>query len=176
MTSPLNEGTNQTQVEQQQAMNTSPTSSASVPEETVQEQETIAVVPPTSKTGWINSLRQRVFAGRDKRQDEQSDTLDPEPSFQRQARTKSLTREDALVEVVRWNKRRDLPITLLAWAGIIYLLLLVAQHIITTLLLLVVAAILAFALAPAVSFLQRWLPRVLAILIVYILVLGAWGL
>jgi predicted PurR-regulated permease PerM len=48
-----------------------------------------------------------------------------------------------------------------------------AGHIITPLLLLVIAALLAYALAPAVGLLQRFMPRLLSILLVYLIVLTA---
>ncbi len=51
-----------------------------------------------------------------------------------------------------------------------------AGHIVRTLLLLVLAALLAYALAPGVKLLQRVMPRFLAILIMYIVVLGVVSL
>ncbi len=48
-----------------------------------------------------------------------------------------------------------------------------AGHIGRTILLLIIAALLAYALAPGVKILQRFMPRLLAILLLYLLVLGA---
>ncbi|MBA2395255.1 MAG: AI-2E family transporter [Ktedonobacteraceae bacterium] len=48
-----------------------------------------------------------------------------------------------------------------------------AAHIVRAILLLVIAALLAYALAPGVKLLQRVMPRFLAILIMYLIVLGA---
>ena len=74
-----------------------------------------------------------------------------------------------------WQRRRDIPLAILAWTGVIALILWGAGHIIRTLLILTLAALLAYALAPAVKLLQRFMPRVLAMLIVYLVVLGAIG-
>lgn len=73
----------------------------------------------------------------------------------------------------KWALRRDIPLAILAWVAVSYIILIAANRIVRTLLLLVLATLLAYALAPAVRFLQRYIPRVFAILIVYLLVLGA---
>lgn len=73
----------------------------------------------------------------------------------------------------KWALRRDIPLAILAWIAVAYIILVAAGHIVRTLLLLILAALLAYALTPAVRFLQRYIPRVFAILIVYLLVLGA---
>jgi predicted PurR-regulated permease PerM len=72
----------------------------------------------------------------------------------------------------KWTRRRDIPLAILAWIALIAVLLWGAGHIIRTLLLLTIAALLAYALAPAVKVLQRIMPRFLAVLIVYLIVLG----
>jgi predicted PurR-regulated permease PerM len=79
------------------------------------------------------------------------------------------------VDVARWVRRVLIPLVILAWAGVALLLLWLAGHVIQTLFLLTLAALLAYALAPAVKFLQRVMPRLLAILIVYLIVLGAFS-
>jgi len=63
-------------------------------------------------------------------------------------------------------------LAILAWTGVALLLLWLVGHVIQTLLLLTFAALLAYALAPAVKLLERVMPRFLAILIVYLIVLG----
>ena len=73
----------------------------------------------------------------------------------------------------KWARRRDIPIAILAWTALVCLALWGAGHIVRTLLILTIAALLAYALAPGVKVLQRFMPRVLAILIMYLLVLGA---
>ena len=72
-----------------------------------------------------------------------------------------------------WARRRDIPIAILAWTALVFVILWGAGHIVRTILLLVIAALLAYALAPGVKVLQRFMPRFLAILIMYLLVLGA---
>jgi len=73
----------------------------------------------------------------------------------------------------KWARRRDIPIAILAWTALVCLVLWGAGHIVRTLLILTIAALLAYALAPGVKVLQRFMPRFLAILIMYLLVLGA---
>ncbi len=79
---------------------------------------------------------------------------------------------DATAVIAKWMQRIGLPLAILAWTGVALLFLWAAGHIIQTLLLLTIAAVLAYALAPAVKFLERAMPRFLAILIVYLIVLG----
>ncbi len=76
----------------------------------------------------------------------------------------------------KWKLRRDIPLAILAWIAVIAVILWAAGHIIRSLLLLAIGSLLAYALAPAVKLLQRVMPRILAILIVYLLVLGAFSL
>src|SRR5437867_2994757 len=80
---------------------------------------------------------------------------------------------DSAAMIATWIRRCGLPFAILAWTGVALLLLWLVGHVIQTLLLLTLAALLAYALAPAVTFLQRVIPRFLAILIVYLIVLGA---
>src|SRR5215470_13148026 len=72
----------------------------------------------------------------------------------------------------KWARRRDVPIAILAWTAVVAVILWAAGHIIRALLLLAIAALLAYALAPAVKLLQRFMPRALAVFIVYIIVLS----
>ena len=73
----------------------------------------------------------------------------------------------------KWTQRRDIPLTILAWIVLIGVVLWAASHVGRSLLLLAIAALLAYALAPLVRLFQRVMPRFLAILIVYLIVLGA---
>lgn len=75
-----------------------------------------------------------------------------------------------------WARRRDIPIAILAWTALVFVVLWGASHIVRTILLLVIAALLAYALAPGIKVLQRFMPRFLAILIMYLVVLGAVSL
>jgi predicted PurR-regulated permease PerM len=79
---------------------------------------------------------------------------------------------DDVADIAIWIRRCGLPFAILAWTGVALLILWLAGHVIQTLLLLTLAALLAYALAPAVQFLERLMPRFLAILIVYLIVLG----
>jgi predicted PurR-regulated permease PerM len=76
----------------------------------------------------------------------------------------------------KWARRRDMPIAILAWTVLVLLILWGAGHIVRTLLLLLIAALLAYALAPLVKIFQKIMPRFLAILLVYLVVLGAISL
>src|SRR5579864_6219111 len=80
---------------------------------------------------------------------------------------------DSVAVVATWMRRVGLPLAMLAWTAVALLILWLAGHVIQSLLLLTIAALLAYALAPAVKLLERVMPRFLAILIVYLLVLGA---
>ena len=72
-----------------------------------------------------------------------------------------------------WMGRLILALTILAWLAIGAVVLVVVGHLLGTLLLLIGAGLLAYVLFPLVRFLQRFLPRVLAIGAVYLVVLGA---
>lgn len=78
--------------------------------------------------------------------------------------------ESATIKWVRW---RDIGMAILVWIAIVFVILWGAGHIARTILLLIIAGLLAYALAPGVKLFQRFMPRFLAILIVYLLVLGA---
>jgi len=73
----------------------------------------------------------------------------------------------------KWARRRDIPIAILAWIAVAYVAFMGAGHIVRTILLLIIAALLAYALAPGVKALERVMPRFLAIIIMYLVVLTA---
>jgi predicted PurR-regulated permease PerM len=73
----------------------------------------------------------------------------------------------------KWIRRVGIPLATLAWVGLVAVLLWAASHVARSLILLAIAAILAYALAPLVNVLQRFMPRLLAILLVYLIVMGA---
>lgn len=83
--------------------------------------------------------------------------------------------DDVFLDLVKWVRRLLIPLSLLAWASIVILLLWGASHITRAILLLVVASLLAYALAPLVTLFARVVPRFLAILFVYLIVLGGIG-
>ncbi len=72
-----------------------------------------------------------------------------------------------------WINARDRGLALLIWLALLMVVFWLLSHIVTSLLLLSLAAVLAYALTPAVKLLERWLPRALAVVIVYILALSA---
>lgn len=76
----------------------------------------------------------------------------------------------------KWANRRDIPIAILAWIALGLFTVLAASYVIRTLLVVTIAALLAYALAPAVRLLHRIMPRVLAILLVYLVVLSGISL
>ncbi len=80
--------------------------------------------------------------------------------------------DDVLIDLAKWIRRLLIPLSLLAWAGIAILILWGVSHVTRAILLFVVASLLAYALAPLVTFFARVMPRFLAILSVYLIVLG----
>lgn len=76
----------------------------------------------------------------------------------------------------KWARRRDIPIAILAWIALGMVILWAVGHIARSLLVFTVAALLAFALVPGVKFLARVVPRVVAIIVIYLVVLSAFGL
>lgn len=76
----------------------------------------------------------------------------------------------------KWARRRDIPIAILAWLVLSGLLIWAASYIIRSILVVIVAALLAFALTPGVKLLERVMPRVLAVIVVYLVVLGGISL
>ena len=79
-----------------------------------------------------------------------------------------------------WQRALFVPLTILAWMAVIVIVLWLLGHIVKTVLTLILSAVVAFALTPLVSFFARWMPRVLAIALAYLLgfafVLGLLGL
>lgn len=75
----------------------------------------------------------------------------------------------------KWINARDRGLAILIWLALLLVVFWLLSHIVTTLLLIGLAAILAYALTPAVKLLDRWLPRSLAVVIVYIVALSALG-
>lgn len=72
-----------------------------------------------------------------------------------------------------WPRWRDIPLTILAWFLVIFVVLQAAGRVIGTLLVIAVAVLLAYGLLPLVRVLARTLPRPLAIAIVYLFFFGA---
>jgi predicted PurR-regulated permease PerM len=76
----------------------------------------------------------------------------------------------------KWMRRRDIPLAILAWIGVFAVLAWGASHLVRVLLLLIIAALLAYALAPLVKWLQGLIPRPFAIVVTCLVVLAVLAL
>ena len=76
---------------------------------------------------------------------------------------------------IRWSRWRDIPLAILAWTALVIIFFWLISHIVSSILLLIIASLLAYALSPAVQLLERFMPRLIAVLLVYIVVLGGIG-
>ena len=83
-------------------------------------------------------------------------------------------RQDEIINA-RWQRRRDIPLAILAWIAVGIIVLMALGYVTHTVVVLIIAGLLAFALAPVVKFLARFMPRFLAILIVYLVILSGLG-
>lgn len=83
---------------------------------------------------------------------------------------------DSRTVIAKWIPRIGLPLAILAWIGVALLVLWLAGQVIHTLVMLTIGALLAFMLAPAATVLERVMPRFIAILVVFLVVLVAMGL
>jgi predicted PurR-regulated permease PerM len=72
-----------------------------------------------------------------------------------------------------WVRRLLIPLTIMAWGFLIFLVLLLAGHVAGTLIYIAIAVLIAYALEPAVNRLANWMPRWLATLIAYVVFGGA---
>ena len=75
-----------------------------------------------------------------------------------------------------WTRRLIILLTTLAAIAVAAVLLWGASYIVTALLIFIVASLIAYAIVPVVDLFQRVMPRALAILAVYVIVLGLLGL
>ncbi len=87
--------------------------------------------------------------------------------------TRRLPPDDA---ATKWARRRDIPLAILAWIGVIAVVIWGVTYIVRVIVLLIIAALLAYALAPVVSWLQRLIPRPLAIVVACLVVLAVLAL
>ncbi|HSW97083.1 MAG TPA: AI-2E family transporter [Candidatus Saccharimonadales bacterium] len=76
---------------------------------------------------------------------------------------------------VKTTQRRDLPLTILAWIGVIAVLFFIIQKIWHSLIILIFGCVLAYMLFPVMKFLQRYMNRIWAILIIYVVLICAFG-
>jgi predicted PurR-regulated permease PerM len=79
-------------------------------------------------------------------------------------------------QAAKWKRRRDIPLAILAWIGVVAVVLWGAWHIIRALLLLVIAAMLAYALSPLVKLLEKYMKRPVAIILTCLVTLSILGL
>lgn len=75
----------------------------------------------------------------------------------------------------RWTRRLIISLTVLIWIVFVALFLWLIGHVIRIVILFAIGALLAYAIYPVVRFLQRVIPRWLAIAIVYIVILSGVG-
>jgi predicted PurR-regulated permease PerM len=92
-----------------------------------------------------------------------------------ETRPPTVPRADTSSPQSKWTRRRDIPIAILAWIALVIVICWAAGHVIRSLLLLAIAALLAYALAPVAKLFERFMPRFLAILITYLVVLSGLG-
>ena len=74
-----------------------------------------------------------------------------------------------------WARRRDTILTIVLWTLAVGMVFWLLSHVGRVILLLVISGLIAFALAPLTKLLSRFLPRPLAIILVYCVMLGALG-
>src|SRR5271166_6172127 len=68
----------------------------------------------------------------------------------------------------RWAHRRDIAIAIIGWLAILAGVVWAGAQIIQALLIVLLAALIAYALTPAVTFLTRFIPRPLSVFLVYL--------
>ena len=74
-----------------------------------------------------------------------------------------------------WNRRLIILLTILAALALAVTILWGISHITTSVLVVVIAALIAYAIAPAVEILHKVMPRALAILLAYLVVIIILG-
>jgi predicted PurR-regulated permease PerM len=86
------------------------------------------------------------------------------------------TSPTAITPTSTWLRRLIITLTLLAWIALAFVLFWLIGRVAEALLLLALGALLAYVIYPLVSFLQHVMPRFLAVIIVYLLVLSGLGI
>ena len=61
------------------------------------------------------------------------------------------------------------PLVVLAWLAVVLVVTWLLSHVTRAVLILVLGTLVGFALTPLVNFLQRWMPRIAAIAVSYVL-------
>ena len=72
-----------------------------------------------------------------------------------------------------WMRRLFIPLTVLAWVAVLGVVFWLAGLVAQTVILIALAVLIAYALTPLVNRLSRWTPRLLAIVIAYVIFGGA---
>ncbi len=80
------------------------------------------------------------------------------------------------IQTIDYTKLRDIPLIILLWTGVAIILLYLVQKIIEVIIVLVISVALAYVLNPLVTFFEKKMPRFLAILFTYLIVLIGIGL
>ena len=91
------------------------------------------------------------------------------------AQTATAETPPALITANEWARRRDTILTIVLWMLAVGMVFWLLSHVGRVILLLVISGLIAFALAPLTKLVSRILPRPVAILLVYSVVLGALG-
>jgi predicted PurR-regulated permease PerM len=86
------------------------------------------------------------------------------------------TKQQRVPDLAVWANRRDIALAILAWFAIFAVIIVLLSHISHTVFIFVIAAILAYALVPVVNVFSRFLPKWLAITIVYFTVTAGLGI
>jgi predicted PurR-regulated permease PerM len=73
---------------------------------------------------------------------------------------------------IDWQEALYIPLTILAWLAVAVVILWLMSHIVKTILTIALAGIIAFAMTPVVSYLEKRMPRLAAIAIAYVLGFG----
>jgi predicted PurR-regulated permease PerM len=73
---------------------------------------------------------------------------------------------------IDWQRAFIIPLTILAWLVLVVVVGWLLGHVLRTVLTLVLSGVVAFALTPLVSYLERWMPRGLAVAVAYLVGVG----
>ncbi|TMD56422.1 MAG: AI-2E family transporter [Chloroflexi bacterium] len=95
--------------------------------------------------------------------------------FSNQSQPASNNNYNMSTSTTRWVRRLIISLTIFVWIALGIIAINAAGYIIGTLLVFIVACLLAYAIAPVVKLLQRFMPRFLAILLVYVVGFGLLG-
>jgi len=73
------------------------------------------------------------------------------------------------------KQKRDLPLTILAWVGVIAVLFFIIEKVWHSFIIFIFACVIAYMLFPVMKFLEKFMSRIWAILIIYIVLICAFG-